>query len=321
MVRAAGIAQTGPDGQVERDPDEISLGPGFSESRLAAWSAAWRDALVDCRFDWTHGAFPPDARFSYPRSWWGAVSLALPDTVKIQNIHCRYSPQSILALLATLPFTVAAAGDHDESWWNQPGRTHLRNSFSDGHFLHGWMAAFSGDDGHARIASRRWLQHGPWRVLRDEEHDVTMVQLYDLAADEETAWAQYLPGNDRLGFSERGAFVSRRTTFEHIKPSHYDRSSRTSIVLVNDREPGFGEIRHATAIKLLQPYKDARVDQVAFVFMQETTARKWLPELWLRGLECRAIVSGREVVLTDGYEPPPHEPPEWVERLQDREGR
>jgi hypothetical protein len=55
------------------------------------------------------------------------------------------------------------------------------------------------------------------------------------------------------------------------------------------------------------------VDNVAYVFLLETDARRHLRDLWLRGLEVRAIIDGREVRLDDRYESPPHVPPAWVD--------
>ena len=311
---ATGVAQSGPEGVTRRPPDKAWMGRGMVDCSPTDWAHAWDSDVTDFGLKWDHAGRGP----YNIHSWWGRLDLDLPDTVKLQNTRYPFTPSSVLELLAPISFTVAASMTHKADWWTEHKRE--RNSFSHGHFAHGWMAAFSGEDGHARTGSRRWLDHGPWRLLRDEEHDVTLVQLYDLDADEENAWSQCKPAQDRLGLSLQGGMISRRARFEHVKPSSYDRATRTSIIVVNDREPGLHEIHDAAAIKLLQPYEGLQVDQVAFVFLQEDVARTWLRELWLRGLECRAIVGGREVVLTDGYEPPPHEPPDWVKRVREREG-
>lgn len=55
-------------------------------------------------------------------------------------------------------------------------------------------------------------------------------------------------------------------------------------------------------------------DQVAFVFIREAGAHTHLPEIWLHGLECWAIVDGVHVRLDADYHPEPH-PPAWVEAL------
>jgi hypothetical protein len=46
-----------------------------------------------------------------------------------------------------------------------------------------------------------------------------------------------------------------------------------------------------------------------------------MQELWLRELECWAIIGGQEVLLNTGYDPPPTEKPLWVRDLEAREGK
>jgi hypothetical protein len=53
------------------------------------------------------------------------------------------------------------------------------------------------------------------------------------------------------------------------------------------------------------------------VFLEEQNAERHLHELWLRELECRAVVGGREVRLDTDYHPAPDKP-EWVRRLEER---
>ena len=320
-VLATGIAQTGPRGTTDRLPDQAEWAYVEDKCDPEEWQQTWSTRMEAFRVIWGHSE--PKQRswggVGYDRAGWLSLRPTEAPYVRVNNDRYRFTPRSVLETLSTVPFTVAQGGVPGKDWWRDKNQK-LCRSFSDGHGMHGWMAAFSGDDGHARIASRRWLEHGPWRLLRDETHDVSLVQLYDLHADEQTAWEQYLPAQETLGLSARGPYISRHTKFRHIAPSFYDRAARTSIVLLNDREPTFDELYDAGAIKWLQPYEDTQVDQVAFVFMQEELARRWLPELWLRGLECRAMIDGRERVLSDEYEHPPHEPPDWVRRVQDREG-
>ena len=76
----------------------------------------------------------------------------------------------------------------------------------------------------------------------------------------------------------------------------------------------------AAAIKANQPYPDTVVDQVAFVFLREEDARAELHELWLRGLEVRAITATGERRLDADYQAEPPPPPDWVKREQDRDG-
>lgn len=60
------------------------------------------------------------------------------------------------------------------------------------------------------------------------------------------------------------------------------------------------------------------IDRVTYSFADPREAEAHLYDLWLRGLEVVTFVHGRRTVLTDGYEPPPYEPPEWTHRLAAR---
>jgi hypothetical protein len=62
------------------------------------------------------------------------------------------------------------------------------------------------------------------------------------------------------------------------------------------------------------------LDNVVYVFVDDEAARAHLHELWLRGLECRAFAAGVERRLDDDYQPPPPDRPEWVVRLEEKEG-
>jgi len=75
-----------------------------------------------------------------------------------------------------------------------------------------------------------------------------------------------------------------------------------------------GEMLEACALRLYQPI-EVPVDNVAYVFMTEEAARAHLHELWLRGLECRALIAGRETRLDNDYAPHP-DPPEWARHLR-----
>ncbi len=75
------------------------------------------------------------------------------------------------------------------------------------------------------------------------------------------------------------------------------------------------EMGVAAATRVHQIYPGP-VEQVAFVFMDEATARRQLPALWLHGLEVCAMTAQGERRIDLDYEPPPLPAlPEWVQHL------
>ena len=86
-------------------------------------------------------------------------------------------------------------------------------------------------------------------------------------------------------------------------------------MLVQEREVSAEEMAVAAATRVYQIYPEP-VEQVAFVFMDEATARRQLPALWLHGLEVRAMTAQGERRIDLDYEPPPLPAlPAWVQRL------
>ena len=91
-----------------------------------------------------------------------------------------------LRLIERLPFDVCSLGTVFPDEWLQLEVESY--GFGRGHYAHGWGCAFRGR-GHDRLVSRRWLDFGPWRVLR-RPGDLTLVQFHDLNADAATAALQ-----------------------------------------------------------------------------------------------------------------------------------
>jgi hypothetical protein len=227
--------------------------------------------------------------------------------VKLRREAFEFSPESVLALIRAWPFEACLTESVHPSWWFDLG-------YRSGH---GWAFALKGA-GH-RLCSARILDRGPWRILRDEEHDVTMFQFHDLDAPADVALEQARPGHALLnaGWHYVGHPLLFRNNVEAAgyKPSFYDPGSRTSIVLVQDREVSTEEMGVAAATRVHQIYAEP-VAQVAFVYMDEATARRQLPALWLYGLEVRAMTAQGERRIDLDYEPPPPPAlPAWVERL------
>jgi hypothetical protein len=229
-----------------------------------------------------------DIRLSYSRKrdhlWLGRESWGV-------------SADNLLALLRDLPFEACTTGVLDPSWWEGYDS------------IHGWAFAIKGT-GH-RLVSPRIVERGPWRLLRDDAHELTVFQFHDLDIDGATALAQARPGHALLALMwEAGHYAGRDWAFPgHVqivgyKPSFYDPATRTSIVLVQDREVSPEEMGVAAATRIHQIYPEP-VAQVAFVYMDEATARRQLPALWLYGLEVRAMTATGERRIDVDYEPPP----------------
>lgn len=223
-------------------------------------------------------------------------------------------------LLSRVPdHTVATVGTPRHSWWLRAPYEPLC-SFGVGHYTLGSFCAFRGPEGHARVVSPRWLDHGPFRVFT--EGDTTWVQFFDLEADEATAWEQAHPGHVWMADKNRGGFVEKPPAWFVFAPGTYDRGSGTSIVLVHGHDKVTPlHMLEAACAKVLQPFPGITVRQVAFVFFEEVNARKHLHDLWLRGLECRWMSPRGEVRLDEDYHPHTPERPDWVKAVQDREAK
>lgn len=256
-------------------------------------------------------------------SWEDRARLRL-DTgrlVKITLEDYELEPRRLLDALAELPFEVCSAATLYPEWQTGAlGEEYYAPSFGDMHWPHGWGCLFRGAAGHARLVSRRWLEYGPWRLLRGA-NDTSLVQFHDLAADSAAALAQARAGHDRMGISAEGGFIQSGFNYSQDLRGIYYASERSLHVAVP-----FGEavaqraMLDYCAARLYQPLgPEQPIENVVYVFVDEEAARAHLRELWLRGLECRAFVKGVETRLDDDYRPTP-ERPDWVLRLEGREG-
>jgi hypothetical protein len=226
------------------------------------------------------------------------------DRLYVHRTRWNVTPEGTLALLHDWPFEACTTTSLDPTWWEG-----YRS-------IHGWAFLLKGN-GH-RLVSPRVIEHGPWRRLRDDASDVTLFQFHDLEADADTALAQARPGHALLAPVWLGGHYASqlwlfRESATDYKPTFYDRSTRTSIVLVQDREVSPAEMGIAAGTRVHQIFPEP-VDQVAFVFMDEATARRQLPALWLYGLEVRAMTAAGERRIDLDYEPQPPTIPDWVKR-------
>ena len=178
----------------------------------------------------------------------------------------------------------------------------------------GWGCAFKGA-GHNRLVSRRWLDFGPWRLIRGT-NDVSMVQFHDLGADAPTALEQAKPGHERMGISDTGGFIQTAYVYAHKIDGLYSQEERKLRILIHGREVSEREMLDACAVRHYQALgADSPIDSIAYVFAVEAEARAHLHELWLRELECWAFIGGCEERLDLDYHPAPDKP-SWVKRLE-----
>lgn len=226
--------------------------------------------------------------------------------------------EQALEVIEPLPFEFAVLGStFFHSWIKEDyERWGVGRSMMD----HGWGCVFRGE-GHERIVSRRWLDFGPWRVIR-RPNDTTLIQFYDLSTtDPAEAYEQAKVGHERMGNSPTGGFIGwyLEGLLKGVGDGLYIAESRLrEIVVAPGIEVTQGQMLCNAALRLyyrLNPSAQQPVDRVAYVFMDMDDARAHLHELWLRELECWAFNDrGQKVRLDLDYHPTPN-PPDWVKRL------
>lgn len=234
--------------------------------------------------------------------------------------------EEVLALIEPLPFSVASFGTVFLKWGDIEHDSH---GFANTHAPLGWGCAFKGA-GHERLVSRRWLDYGPWRVLRGA--DVTLVQFHDLGlTDPAGALAQAMPGHERMGISEIGGFIQgpssagrgiKYAVADRLPEGLYDPRTRTlEVVVPPGRTISQGEMQDACAYRLnKRGDKEKPIERIAYVFIDEANAREHLHELWLRELEVWTVDGGEKRRLDLDYNPKPS-PPAWVLDVEAREPR
>lgn len=257
------------------------------------------------------------------RAWWEPSELQLglrprSDELVVLSIPCEgINIRTALDYVESLPFEVCAFGSVFFDEWINADLD--RWAFSRGHIDHGWGCVFRGA-GHDRLMSRRWLDFGPWRVIRRPD-DTTVVQFHDLSiTDPEEAYEQAKVGHERMGVSDTGGFIQQLhdDMFDRVKGIYFAEDHRLEIVIAPGIEVTQYEMKCAAALRLhgkLNPQgRGNPVEKIAYVFLDEAQARAHLHELWLRELECWVVDDKGKRRLDDEYRPIP-EPPAWVQRL------
>lgn len=281
-------------------PSELNL-----DDQGAAPEADWPAQMMSCEYSAMGRWGDAEQRF---------VALDKGELIRLLDARPA-DPEAMLADLVAgqTPFELASfASLHP---WRKAG--YWSRSFGGLHYPHGWLCAFRGK-GHDSVVSRRWLEFGPWRVLRGPG-DVTLVQFHDPEADMATAVEQARVGHPLLSIATEGSgLLNEEYVPQHDLNGLYDSSTGTLRIIVHGRQVTPGEMTDACHARKTQPLgPDQPIRNIAYVFMEPPVARALLHDLWLRGLECWTIDLGREVRLDEDHHPTPVKP-DWVKALEAR---
>lgn len=241
----------------------------------------------------------------------GMVVVHVGQVARVIRGDVELSMAELAGQLSEVPFELASFGPIYDEWADGSlGDRYLPPGFGDWHVGLGFAAALRGR-AHERLVSRRWLETGPWRLLRGEG-DVSLVQFHALDADAETALEQARPGHEQLGIDEHSGFLQRPFVYQLKLDGLYEREARRMKVVVLGREISDLELLEWAAARSEGRFGPERpVDAVAFVFPEEAEAEANLARLWRYGHECWAIRQGEEVRLDQGYAPRAT-PPAWA---------
>lgn len=288
-------------------PDELS-----QEWEQREVTDEWVNQLIGVRRDGLACWKPSEHQIGYHPNSDELVSVGVP----VEQV----SLPAALALIEPLPFELCSFGAAFFDEWI--AADYKRKGFSRSHISFGWGCAFRGA-GHDHLLSRRWLDFGPWRVIR-RPNDTTLVQFHDLGlTDPAEAYAQAKAGHQRMrdGFlyhnyadfmaDVRGLYLPEQQRLEIVVPpgTTVDAESMYSAAAVRlyfHDNPSAGHQAKAGSI--------GHTKTVAYVFMDEAQARAHLHDLWLRELECWLVDDKGKRRLDLDYHPVP-EPPAWVQRL------
>jgi len=251
----------------------------------------------------------------------GAWLFVSPESVSVTGPNRSLaSAQDLLSDLVRLGFGCGACEVFRDEWemladFEPPGALGAPLGF----------AAFFQGEGHRALVSRRWLEHGPWRVLRGNG-DTTLVQFHDLETSPEEAWIQAQPGHRWLmGRSSRArghiphSSLAKGRAQKALANSRamYVHADRTLRIVVHGRDVPHEEMLFACHAREYGLPDAEKIDAVRYIFLEERAARAHLPDLWLRELECWTFDSdGEEIRIDEDFhlEPPPK--PEWVQKLE-----
>ncbi|MEZ4360423.1 MAG: hypothetical protein R3B48_09595 [Kofleriaceae bacterium] len=279
----------------------------FIDNERVPSADSWPSTLLSARRDGI--AFWPDRQQQ-------AEYLPKSDLVMFSLPEGFSTVDEALAILEPLPFEICALGSIFFDEWITAD--YPRWGFDRSMIDLGWGCLFRGA-GHERLASRRWLDFGPWRVLH-LPNDTTFVQFHDLAiTDPAEAYEQAKAGHERMGISPTGGYIAWHIDglLRYAGQGIYTPEEKLLQVVVDfGAEVKQSEMLCNAALRLHHRTAPSStpVERVAYVFVDEPDARAHLHELWLRELECWVADDKGLRRLDLDYHPVP-DPPEWVKRL------
>ena len=214
--------------------------------------------------------------------------------------------EDIVMMFEDLPFEIASFGTVHPEWTN-PFDPYEAPSFGNFHLPHGWACAFKGEGSH-RMVSAQWLDHGPWKQYHGK-NGMLLIQFHELDIDASTALQQARIAHTTMGITDDGGFIQNNYVYKYDNKGLYDAKEKLLKVVVHGNDISNRQLLDASAAKRYQALgPNMPLNNVAFVFMEEEKAKTHLHSIWLHGLQCRAIIKGKEVVLTEGYDPPVKKP-------------
>lgn len=236
-------------------------------------------------------------------------------------VNCRFpdgfsSLDGALALFEPFPSSIASFDSPFTYAWIEAEKR--RWGFGRSMIDHRWECAFRGAS-HDRLVSRRWLDFGPWRVIR-RPNDTTFIQFHDLAlTDPEEAYAQPAPGHERMGNSKIGGFIQHGidALLGQTRGLYIPEERKLEIVVGPGNRVEQFAMHCACAERLhsrLTRPSTERIDTAAYIFVDRGDAEAHLHELWLRELECWYMDERGKHRLDADYNPTPN-PPAWVRAL------
>lgn len=217
--------------------------------------------------------------------------------------------ERVLADFSALPFDFATMVSTFSEW----NVKYKPTTYGGQQGRFGWGCLFKGA-GYDHLVSRRWLEYGPW-VLHRGPNDTSLVQFHALDATLDEAIEQARPGHQRMGLSDTGGLIQPGYVYEFEPKGIYAAADRSLRILISQRDVSQLEMLDAAAYRHYHRAGDQPIASVRFIFVDgEERARRHLHELWLRDLECWAIVDGVEKRLDADYAPTPPPRPAWADR-------
>lgn len=225
--------------------------------------------------------------------------------------------ENVMEIFTPFPWTVANFYSIFDSYEKSAWDDYIAPGFINGHGGHGWACAFK-ELGHAHLVSHRWLDFGPWRLIRDEANDISFVQFHDLNADPATALEQAKPGHQAMSMYGVGGYIGITHPFSNdLRGIYVPETQNLRVVIPAGKEITYSEMADYCAARQFQAFDGKIVGPMSFVFIDGAEAEPYLHDLWLRDIECFGITpKGVEVRLDEDYNPTPSKP-EWVRRLEE----